>query len=145
MFQHMLLAVDGSDLPVAALHKAISFAHDSLARVTAIHVIPDLRLHGYQVVMLAGLRERYEQEARKAIAGHLRTVSTEAEAANVRCDTVSVIHAHPYEAIIHVAQERACDLIVMAMHGRRGIQGILHGRETQKLLAHSDIPVLVYQ
>jgi len=38
---------------------------------------------------------------------------------------------------------RECDLIIMASHGRRGVEGLLLGSETQKVLTHSKIPVLV--
>ena len=49
----------------------------------------------------------------------------------------------PYEAIIEAAKKFECDLIVMASHGRRGVSGVLLGSETQKVLTHSKIPVLV--
>jgi hypothetical protein len=51
--------------------------------------------------------------------------------------------AHPFEAIISVAAQRNCDLIVMASHGRSGMRALLLGSETQKVLTHSQIPVLV--
>ena len=59
--------------------------------------------------------------------------------------TDGVSSDHPYEAIIGAAQDKGCDLILMASHGRRGIQGLLLGSETQKVLTHSKIPVLVYR
>lgn len=51
----------------------------------------------------------------------------------------------PYELIIEVAQRQGCDLIFMASHGRRGVEALLLGSETQKVLTHSTIPVLVYR
>jgi nucleotide-binding universal stress UspA family protein len=50
---------------------------------------------------------------------------------------------HPWEAILDHAKAQACDLIVMASHGRRGLSALLLGSETQKVLTHSGIPVLV--
>jgi nucleotide-binding universal stress UspA family protein len=52
---------------------------------------------------------------------------------------------HPYEAIVQVAERNGCDLIMMASHGRRGVKAILLGSETQKVLTHSKIPVLVFR
>ena len=49
----------------------------------------------------------------------------------------------PYEVIIQQAKTSKCDLIIMASHGRKGIQSVLLGSETTKVLTHSDIPVLV--
>ena len=68
-----------------------------------------------------------------------------AQAAGVACDTASAISDHPFEAIVKVAVEKGCDLIVMASHGRKGLRGFLLGSETQKVLTHSTIPVLVYR
>jgi nucleotide-binding universal stress UspA family protein len=51
----------------------------------------------------------------------------------------------PYEAIIEAAEKSGCDLIFMASHGRRGISGFLLGSETNKVLTHSKVPVLVYR
>ena len=63
----------------------------------------------------------------------------------VRCETVVEVGDHPFEAIIRTAETQGCDLIVMASHGRRGVQGVLIGSETQKVLTHTQIPVLVYR
>jgi nucleotide-binding universal stress UspA family protein len=54
-------------------------------------------------------------------------------------------HEHPYQAIIDVATNRGCGLIVVASHGRRGISAIVLGSEAVKVLTHSTIPVLVYR
>ncbi|HZY40376.1 MAG TPA: universal stress protein, partial [Anaerolineae bacterium] len=47
------------------------------------------------------------------------------------------------DAVIAAAKKQKCDLIVMASHGRRGIKRLLLGSETQQVLTHSHIPVLV--
>ncbi|WER47931.1 universal stress protein [Cupriavidus sp. WKF15] len=145
MFQHLLLPVDGSPLSESAFRQGIAFARDAGARVTALQVIPDFHTYTYQVEMLASTRDQYARDATKAVEDYLDTMAAEAAAAEVACDTVAVIHDHPYEAIINTAVEKGCDLIVMASHGRRGLQGVLIGSETQKVLTHSRIPVLVYR
>jgi nucleotide-binding universal stress UspA family protein len=75
----------------------------------------------------------------------LDKVKEAAEAAGVNYDVVHVEHEDPYKAIIDVANAEACDLIMMASHGRRGISAIVLGSETVKVLTHSTIPVLVYR
>ena len=57
----------------------------------------------------------------------------------------SLVNDLPYEGIIETASSEGCDLIFMASHGRRGLVGLLLGSETQKVLTHSTIPVLVYR
>jgi nucleotide-binding universal stress UspA family protein len=54
-----------------------------------------------------------------------------------------VEHEAPYAAIIDAARSLGCDLIAMASHGRRGLSAVVLGSETQKVLTHSRIPVLV--
>ena len=78
-------------------------------------------------------------------AQRLAKVKEAADAAGVSCEVVQVEQEHPYKAIIDVANSKACDLIVMASHGRRGISAIVLGSETLKVLTHSTIPVLVYR
>jgi nucleotide-binding universal stress UspA family protein len=56
---------------------------------------------------------------------------------------VVVVGDSPHEAIIENAGKRNCDLIVMASHGRRGLDAVLLGSETVKVLTHTKIPVLV--
>ena len=65
--------------------------------------------------------------------------------ADVPCDTLHLVSDQPYKAIVKAAKKNACDLILMASHGRRGLEGFLLGSETQKVLTHSTIPVLVYR
>src|SRR5205809_5762777 len=67
------------------------------------------------------------------------------EKAGVSCDTDYVTSSHPYEMIIKAAEKKGCDLIMMASHGRRGLQGLLIGSETHKVLTHTKIPVLVFR
>ncbi|MGO4809590.1 universal stress protein [Cupriavidus sp. 2MCAB6] len=145
MFQHLLLPVDGSPLSESAFRKALVFAREARARVTLIRVIPDFHVYTYQVEMLANTRARFEREATSNVADYLKTLAAEAEAAGVSCETLGVMQDHPYQAIIQAAQDKGCDLIVMASHGRRGVQGVLIGSETNKVLTHSNIPVLVYR
>jgi nucleotide-binding universal stress UspA family protein len=68
---------------------------------------------------------------------------TEASAAGLECDRVHVIAAAPWEAILKAAKKSKCDALVMASHGRRGLSAMLLGSETQKVLTHSKLPVLV--
>ena len=63
----------------------------------------------------------------------------------VPCETLFEVSDYPFEAIIRVAEQKGCDLIMMASHGRRGVGALLLGSETQKVLTHSKVPVLVYR
>jgi nucleotide-binding universal stress UspA family protein len=145
MFTHILLPTDGSPLSEAAMHKGIQLAKSINAKVTGFHAIQPFHIFTLQMEMLEDTREQFDKGAR-AHAEHCLAAMTQAAAeAGVPCDTLSVTTEHPYEAIIQAAQDKGCDLILMASHGRRGLRGVLLGSETVKVLTHTPIPVLVFR
>jgi nucleotide-binding universal stress UspA family protein len=70
-------------------------------------------------------------------------VVLEAERAGVDCSTLLAVNSRPWEGILKTARARKSEAIVMASHGRSGLGGLFLGSETQRVLAHSRIPVLV--
>jgi nucleotide-binding universal stress UspA family protein len=145
MFKQILLPTDGSDLSERAVLAGLSFAKEIGAQVTGLTVLPEFHVITYDTNMIedteAEFLRRMEQQGDKILA----FVSDAARSADVPCSLVQAVSDDPYEAILQTAKERKCDLIIMASHGRRGVKGVLLGSETQKVLVHSDIPVLVYR
>lgn len=143
MFKHLLVPTDGSPLSEAAIQMTVTLAAESGATVTGVHVIPEFHVLAYGTEMIADNEDRIIQTARQRAEDYLGVVKKAAARVGVVCNTVSEGRAHPYEAIISVATQQNCDLIVMASHGRSGMRAFLLGSETQKVLTHSSIPVLV--
>jgi nucleotide-binding universal stress UspA family protein len=145
VFKHILLPTDGSLLAQAATDKAIEFARQTGARLTAVHVMPELHLFTYE----PGVTESVHDQIRKDRELHsqqvLGDVAERALAAGVPCETLLLTSDYVDEAIIAAARSQQCDLIAMASHGRKGITGLLLGSVTQKVLTHSAIPVLVFR
>ena len=145
MFKHLLLPTDGSQLSEAAVRKGIEFAKGIHARVTGLNVMPEFHVLTYRTEMLEDTKDQFANDCRAHAEQYLAVIAAAASEAGVACDTVAATSDHPYEAIIKTAGDKGCDLIMMASHGRRGVQGLLIGSETQKVLTHSRIPVLVYR
>lgn len=145
MFKHLLVPTDGSVLSEAAARTAVTLARGFEAKVIGFHAIPEYRVFTHRIDMLEDTRERFAQAAEQHAEQYLAVIARAAKEAGVACDTICVTSDHPYAAILQTAEERNCDLIVMASHGRGGIKGLLIGSETQKVLTHSQIPVLVYR
>ena len=143
MFKHILLPTDGSELSGAAIPKAIQFAKSINAKVTAFHVILPFHVFTVHTEMLEDTKGQYERQSKLHAEQFLAEIKKAAEKAGVNCATDCVTSEHPYEMIIKAAEKNGCDLIMMASHGRRGMQGLLIGSETQKVLTHTKIPVLV--
>ena len=145
MFKHMLLPTDGSPLSKAAMLNGIRFAKTIGAKVTGFCVTPRMHDFSYESRFGLELTEQAEAAARAEADQNLLAVAAAAREAGVACDTAQEKSDQPYEAIIAAADAKGCDLIVMASHGRRGVGALLLGSETQKVLTHSKIPVLVYR
>ncbi len=148
MFMHILLPTDGSELSNAAVQDGIRLAKSIRAKVTGICVIPSENLsfnEGMSREAYLELPLKRRTESMKSAEANLSKIEKGAKESGVDCDVIVEISDQPYEAIINLAAQRGCDLILMASHGRRGIKALLVGSETQKVLTHSNIPVLVYR
>lgn len=147
MFKHVLVPTDGSELSEATVNRAISFAQDAGARITFFYAQPDfpMPIYGEGALIDPTTPEQFAQSAAQEAARILDSAKGKADAVGVVCDTDTQINEIPYEAIIDAAERHGCDLIFMASHGRRGLASLLLGSETQKVLTHTRIPVLVYR
>lgn len=143
MFTHVLLPTDGSHLSRAAIEKGVQLAKAVKAKITGITVVSQEQYFLYQTDITLQVKEETARQHRLEATRRLETIAKTAAQAGVPCETVCEASDHPYEAIVAAAATHGCDLIVMASHGRRGVAGILLGSETQKVLTHSKIPVLV--
>ena len=145
MFKHLLLPTDGSELSRAAIRKGVRFAKESNARVTAVSVIPEFHVLTFDTTMIEDTKAVFLADSRAQAEATLALLKKSADEEGVLCDTAVMVSDHPYQAIIRIAEDKDCDLILMASHGRHGAQALLLGSETQKVLTHTRIPVLVYR
>ena len=145
MFKHILLPTDGSELSAAAIKQGIRFAKSIGAKVMGLCVMPLQHPFFYETEIPMDALEHAAKRCKELAEKYLAAIEKEAKAAGVTCDVVYEKNDYPYEAIIRVAKQKGCDLIMMASHGRRGVGALLLGSETQKVLTHSKIPVLVYR
>ena len=145
MYKHLLLPTDGSPLSEDAIRRGMRFAHESGARVTSLYAMPAFQVLSYHADMLEDTREAFDNRMRAEAKRALAFAQQAAQQEGLVCETVSHTSEHPYQAIIQTARDHGCDLIFMASHGRRGIEGLLLGSETQKVLTHSKIAVLVHR
>jgi nucleotide-binding universal stress UspA family protein len=147
MYKHILIPTDGSRLSHRTVVAGVELARALGARVTGLFAAPAATPLVYRDLLPVGYGTP-EQNAvliERAALRYLAVIERAAKAAGVPCETVSVIDDFPADAILSLAKRRKCDLIFMASHGRRGLSGVLLGSETQKVLTHARIPVLVYR
>jgi nucleotide-binding universal stress UspA family protein len=139
MYRHFLISTDGSELAERAVAHGLSLAKFVGAKATVI--IAEERVGSWSGTSEAFAR--YTRQINIHAMSVLDRVADTAKQAGVPCDTTQVKGVQPYQAIIKTAEDRGCDLIVMASHGRSGLSAVILGSVTNKVLTHAKIPVLV--
>ncbi len=142
MYKHILIATDGSELAGKAVTTGLALAKQLNAKVTAVTATEPWTSMVTGEAALAFPVEEYEKSAAEDAARILGEVSTAAKAQGVPCETVRVSD-FAAEGIIATAKARACDLIVMSSHGRRGLARVLLGSQATRVLTLSTVPVLI--
>lgn len=145
MYKRILLPTDGSEASRRAIGAGVAFAKEAGAEIVAMTATPPFRTITTDAEMLELTPEQYEERSREQARHRLDEAASLARAAGVPCSVVHVVSDDPHEAIVAAAREHMCDLIIMASHGHKGLKGLLLGSETQKVLVHSAIPVLVHR
>jgi nucleotide-binding universal stress UspA family protein len=144
MYKHILLTTDGSELAQKGVEQGLALAKALAAKVTAVAVSePAAAMMMGEGAALALPIDDYEKAASAGASRSLAAVSAAAAKAGVTCEVFHVKDQYPAEGIVEAAKARGCDLIVMASHGRRGLSKLLLGSQTTRVLAHSEVPVLV--
>ncbi|MEP7295497.1 MAG: universal stress protein [Burkholderiales bacterium] len=142
MFKRILVPTDGSDITVKAVDTTIALAKSVGAQVYTISAKEPFPYSAISEMQPTPPQEFFDAQERIA-SQRVQAVVAKCAAADVPCQAYTVEALHPWEAIIDHAKRMECDLVVMASHGRRGVSALLLGSETQKVLTHSKVPVLI--
>lgn len=146
MYKNILIATDGSELAGKGVRHGLALAERLGAKVTFLSVVEPLVPEAIRAAMAGGMEDPvggYDQQIDKSMKQRYAVLETEAAQYGISVDLLHEIDENPAEAIVRVAEMKACDLIVMASHGRRGIRKALLGSQTAEVLVHTTIPVLV--
>jgi nucleotide-binding universal stress UspA family protein len=145
MYKRILVATDGSTLSKKAITSAIDLAALSGAELVAVKITPRYPQSYFEGSLplaqteVAKIEKQWTDSAQKVLDAVVKAAKAKgvtAKAVVVKSDIVS-------DALIAASKKHKADLIVMASHGRRGIKRLLLGSETQQVLTHASIPVLV--
>jgi nucleotide-binding universal stress UspA family protein len=142
MFKRILVPTDGSEITAKAIDTAVDLAKAGGGELFVVSVKEPFPYSAISEMQPVPPQEFYDAQERIA-AGRVKSVVDAAKAAGVNCGGHTVEALHPWEAILDHAKAQQCDLIVMASHGRRGVAALLLGSETQRVLIHSTLPVLI--
>ena len=145
-FRHIVAATDGSPLATMAVERAAALAQALDAKLTILTVTEPMPV--FDAAELGwSLPTDTLQQIRAADAERSRelldTAAAKAREAGVKARILHVRERPPAEGIIEASRAEGADLIVMASHGRRGFNRLVLGSQASKVLAMSDIAVLV--
>ena len=144
MYKRILVPTDGSERSIKAVEGAAKFATPLGAALIVMTVVEP-----YSYTHLAEYRpesiEQYDERVTEEAHARLEEAKKLCESLGVEAKTVMTKSFSPAEAVIEQAEKNDCDIIFMASHGRKGIAAVLLGSETQKVLTHSQIPVMVFR
>lgn len=143
MFKTILIPTDGSPLSDKAIHAAIEFAKMNGSKIIGLSVAEPYPFSPLAESAVAADSITYEQKMLELAQHHVQKIADIAITSTVQYETVTALSFSPYEEIIKTAKKFNCDVIFMASHGRKGLNKLLLGSETQKVLTHATIPVLV--
>lgn len=145
MFKTILVPTDGSTLSEQAVTAAIGFAQIHHSKIIGLSVAEPYPFSALSESALATDATSYEEKMYELAELHVAKIANAAKTAGVSCETTVAQSFSPYEEIIKAAKKYNCDVIFMASHGRKGLNKLFVGSETQKVLAHSTTPVLVFR
>jgi len=147
MFKRILIPTDGSALSSKAIKAGVRLAKQTRARIIGYYALEMFQpyVYGDGTVIDTATLNAFEQRAREQGEKYLEQVRKAAKAGGVRCEALMTKPATPYQGIIGAARRKKCDVIFMASHGRGEFAALILGSVTQKVLAHSRVPVLVYR
>ena len=145
MYKRILIATDGSPLSDKAIESGLQLASLCGASVVALKVVPRYPRSYFEgsAPLNRDDVKQVEQRWSDAALADLNAVKALGAADGVTVKVVVAKSELIAETIIAAATKNNCDLIVMASHGRKGLKRVLLGSETQHVLTHSQVPVLV--
>lgn len=142
MFKHIIVPTDGSQAGERAVERGLELAKASGAKLTILTVLQPLLIYSVAHELVVDMGEQQQQEADQHKRDD-RRLEDMVRASGVDCAHLEAEDIHLSEAVHQASIAQGCDLIVMPAHERYGLLGKSVDSETAKLLAKSQLPVLV--
>jgi nucleotide-binding universal stress UspA family protein len=147
MFKRILIPTDGTERSLRVVHEGVAFAREANAAVVGFYAPEDYRMFLANEYLPPGLMSEpeYKSKLRRAARENLESIAREAACVGVPYEGYAESAQTPWAAIVHAAEDKACDLIFMTSHGRTGLAALIKGSQAYEVIAHSRIPVLVWR
>jgi len=138
----ILVASDGSRHSDAAAMEAVSIAKRCGAKLTVMSVVPSESISPFDIVHSEMQRGLIADKEQKAAEYNIKNIKDMAEKEGIGIEGL-IQEGKPYEAIVSTATEKNIDLIVVGSHGRTGLEKLLMGSVTERVIGLAPCAVLI--
>ena len=145
MLKHVLAATDGSAFATRAVRYAANLAKATGARLTILTVTPTWAAIALSEIAQGHFEKEFSARTATQAAAILAAGTAAAAEAGQRCETIHATGDRAADVIVKTAAAAGADTIVVGAHGRSGLERMILGSETVKVLSLSRIPVIVYR
>jgi hypothetical protein len=134
-WKNIILATDGSKYSTAASESAIKYARAYGGKIIIISVV-DLTEEFH--ALAPQLVEQTVDNSNKMV----NNLKNKIQAENIEVETW-VKEGNTDEKIVSLANEKNADIIFMGSHGRTGLNKLLMGSVTEKVIGHANCAVMI--
>jgi len=144
MFKHLLIPVSSEEMIHKTFKNISRLIKPDQALVTLVHVSEPIPLYMYESssygfqVAEDNHKKNCEQYAKKLFALGMKMLGN-----TVKCDSRQLYNVNVFEGIVEAAKDSKADAILMASQKRTGLKSLFMGSDTNAVIKHTKLPVLV--
>lgn len=144
MFKHLLVPIASEEMIKKTLKEVAKLVQADKARVTLVHISEPLPLYMYESSAFNfQTAEENHKKTCSQYAKKLFDLATSELGNLIHCDVIHGYNVNVFEGIVEAAETSKVDVIVMATHKRSGLAGLFIGSDTNAVIKHTQLPVLV--
>lgn len=144
MFKHLLVPIASEEMISKTFKHVSRLVKEDQARVTLVHVSEPIPLYMYEssAYGFQAAEENHKNNC-ESYAKKLFDLAAVELGSTVKCDVCHLFNVNVFEGIVEAAKLSKVDVILMASHKRTGLKGLFMGSDTNAVIKHTKLPVLV--
>ena len=143
-FNHVLVALDGSDRAEHALDWAVDLAMPGKTTITLFRAVePPMPFASPYLPQAVDDTQAALEAGHDAAVDYLSQLGDRLGAQGHQVETQAIVGVHPAPALVDYAHKHPIDLIAIGTHGRRGLRRLVLGSVADKVLRSANVPILL--
>jgi nucleotide-binding universal stress UspA family protein len=144
MFKHLLVPIASEEMISKTFKHVSRLVKEHKARVTLVHISEPIPLYMYEshAYGFQAAEENHKKNC-ESYAKKLFDLAAVELGSTVKFDVSHLYNVNVFEGIVEAAKSAKVDVILMASHKRTGLKGLFMGSDTNAVIKHTKLPVLV--